>query len=174
MRENTSLLVGAAQCVCKPVEALLRVPGTWGERYMNFQAVLGLVFCLMFPAFYPGHDPRPMAYLALTIVCFLIIHRIAGIWRRSRGYQQHSRYSGRPWLKGKDEVGAKTTLEPLALIVIGMALLGYNLPLGAYLAICGIALWIDGAWQVAADNARLRDARDARIDAEWMQARMEQ
>ena len=63
-------------------------------------------------------------------------------------------------------------LEPLILIIFGVALTGYNVPLGTYLVICGIALGINGAYLKAADDARLRQATDAQLDAMWMQERM--
>ena len=182
MRQNVNILVGLAQCISKPIESLLRRPGTWGERYMNLQAILGWIFCAMFsslyrdqyPPFYRSNcNPMPMFYLLLGITGMLLLHRVAGIWRRLRGYVCHSVYTGQSWFFGK-ETTAKGFLEPFTLIAFGVAFMGYNLPLGAYLVICGIALGINGAYQTAADNVRIRQAKDEQLDAMWMQKRMGQ
>lgn len=180
IRQNVNILVGIAQCISRPIEALLRRPGTWGERYMSFQAMIGWLFCAMFSSFYrdhyppffrPQNDPMPMFYLLMLITGMLVVHRVAGIWRRSNGYLCHSVYSGQSWFQGKEST-AKGTYEPIILIAFGIGLGEYNVPLCAYLVICGFALGINGAYLGAADNARLRHAKDAQIEAQWMQERM--
>jgi hypothetical protein len=172
IRQTANAVVGLAQVLCKPAEVVLRVPGTWGERYANFQMVLGWLFLFFFPAlFFRGDDPRPCWWLFAGVTAWLCVHRVAGIWRRWRGYRPHSMYSGRSGFGG-NEVRAKTFLEPLLLITGGIVLLGWDRPLGTYVILSGVTLGIAGAWQVAADNAQIRAARDAQLDAAWLQERM--
>lgn len=177
----------AAQCLCKPVEVILRRWGTFGHRYLNYQAAIGFLFLLVFPAFFlecyavyyqtpyspyvqvyyvpyvrPGYEYGPMLYFTYGVIGAFFLHTVA---RGCRTQRYHSMYTGTPWLSFFGELTAKRMLEPVLVIVSGILLLGFNVPLGAYLLVSGAALWVDSGMQAAWDEARIRQALDAQIDA---------
>jgi hypothetical protein len=172
-REDFKRVVGVAQIVSGMLPVWLRRFGTWEDRYASFQMALSWIFMLLFgPLFFPHYPPRPMLIFFGLTTLLLLIHRGRGIQLRLRGYQCHSRYSGRSRIPG-DEVRAKTTKEPLFVIGAGLACLAFNLvPLGAYLLIAAVCHAFSCGIQAAADNARIRAARDAMLEARWLAGRL--
>jgi|ERR1043165_6581525 hypothetical protein len=174
MRQNVNMLVAVIQIIARMSEVFLRRPGTWGERYCGLQFVLSWIFCFCFSSlFYPREDPRPMLSFWLAATALLLVHRICGVWRRRFGYESHSLYSGRSWFAG-DEIRAKTFKEPIVTILVGVFVLYGSTPLGVYLIVAGICLGVANQYQAFAEDARVRQARDARIDAEILMQRLRQ
>lgn len=156
LRRSANVLVWAAQVQCKMLEVLLRWPGSFGNRYLGIQAVLSWAVLFFWTGFFPHDDPRPCLWLWLGVTLWLIVHRIAGLRNQT---ERHSRDMGRSIL-GR--------WEAAVAVLIGVLACAFSPPLGSYLAVSGIALGIAMGWQEAADKARLRQLRDARIDQEWI------
>jgi hypothetical protein len=117
---------------------------------------------------FPEADQRPMAGLwALTTLMFLA-NRIAGLWVQWRGKAHvHSLYVGTAWVRS-----FRGAFEVLAAIIGGGCLLGVSPPVGAWFILAGICLWITKAYVHDAQRARVRQARDARWDAQYMAERL--
>jgi hypothetical protein len=164
MRQSANICVGLAQIMSKMLEVFLRVPGTFGERYLNFQAVFSWLILLVWgPMLFPTEDPRPMLWAWLAATAWLLVHRVAGLFR---GNAEHSRYWGRSILPPH--------MEPVVAALTGMITLAFSMPLGSYLLFAGIALGISMSWQESADRARVRAMRDARIEQEWFMRQVEE
>ena len=58
--------------------------------------------------------------------------------------------------------------EPILVVLAGIGIVAFSQPLGVYLIVSGMCLGIATSWQISWDKSRLRQARDARFDAEWM------
>ncbi len=175
LRQNFGLFIGICQIIGKPLEAWLRQPGTWGERYVTHQTLLGWLFIPVFSGLlYPREPQGPVICFWWLTACLLIAHRLRG-WRlRRKGYRPHSRYMGRSWLPCRSEVNAKCNWEPTLVWIAGPLLMGISIPLGVYMLVAGSALFFAAGWQNAADKARLRQIRDARLDQEWLMERIQE
>jgi hypothetical protein len=171
-RANFGMLIGLCQIISMLLTVFLRRPGTWGTRHAGFQMILSWVFAFVFsPLFFPRHLAWPMLVLWIASTVLLLLHRVVGMQLRLKGYECSSRYTGRSWIGG-NEITAKAISEPLLVILLGVLAYAVSDPLAVYLIVSGIALAVATWWQVAADNARVRAAKDARFDAEWLNQRL--
>jgi hypothetical protein len=172
LKQQFNIGVGVSQIFSKPVQVWLHRPGTWGDRFANYQLVIGFIAMWAFgPLCFAQDSQCGMTVFCLLTTAMLLVHRLAGHWNRRAIAQTHSHYSGTPWLPG-DEMRVKTKLEPLLLICVGPVVIGFYPPLGTYLLLTGIALAISMAWQAAAHNARIRSIRDSKIEQEWLMGEM--
>jgi FtsH-binding integral membrane protein len=162
-----NLFVSLGQIMCKMVEVLTRWPGSMGERYLGIQAAISWMVCFFWAGFFPGKDPRPMMLLWFAATSALVIHRIAGAWRRNRGYVVHSVYIGTP-------IFWSYSVEFVLVLMVGLVTVNINTPLGSYLIVAAIGLWISGTYQRAAEKSRLRAIRDARLENEWLMQQQDQ
>jgi hypothetical protein len=176
VRQSASYFFGLSQIVSRPLEAWLRRPGTWGARYVNYQWVLGWLFIPLFWAFFcSGQSPKGLFWFMGLTACMLALHRVRGWHLRRLGYRPHSRYVGQSWLSlFFSELNAKGNWEPTVAICAGAALLWVDIPLGVYLIVAGNALFFATGWQRAADAAKLRQLRDARLEQQWFMEQMQQ
>lgn len=163
MRRSANMLIALAQIMCKMLEVFVRVPGTFGSRYLGFQAVFSWLLLLVWgPIFFPTEDPRPLLWVWVGATVWLLVHRIAGLFRRT---EEHSRYWGRSILP--------LHMESIGACIAGGIAMGPCPPLGTYLLCSGIALGIAMSWQDCADRAKIRAARDARLESEWFNRQVE-
>jgi hypothetical protein len=95
---------------------------------------LGVFWPLVFAALY-GPDPGLpwLILLWLTVAGWLLLHRVARVIRRMRGYRGHSRYWGDSVFQ--QLLGFRTprrahTLEVVGTVVLAVFLLGVSKPLG--------------------------------------------
>ncbi len=174
LRQDFSLFIGVCQIIGKPLEPWLRKPGTWGDRHVNHQMVMGWLFIPVFSSLmYPRESQTAVIWFWGLTLWLLLVHRIRGWWLRWRGYRPHSRYMGWSWMPG-DEVNAKCRGEPLLALLSGLLLMHISKPLGMYLLLGGTALFISSRWQKAGDDAKLRQMHDVHIDEEWLMKRMQE
>jgi hypothetical protein len=173
MRSNVNMLVGLCQIIGKPMEVWLRRPGTWGDHFAGHQMVLGWLFIPVFTVvLFPQESPVPMVTFWGLTTFWLIVHRIKGWQLRRKGYRPHSRYTGCPWIPWVSEINAKCNWEPTLVMALFPVVL-FNVPLGAYFLVSGSALFLAAGWQRAADSARLRQMRDARLEQQWLMEKMQ-
>jgi hypothetical protein len=111
-----------------------------------------------------------LQFFGLTLAAH-VVHRIHAWWRLG---QDHSYYSGKPWLlsllrfvfPATSERLVKRLLEPVLTLIAGFLVMPGSIPLGVYLMLAGTAL----CTRVSDDYRRLRDqaldVNDAGIDAE--------
>jgi hypothetical protein len=171
MRENYQLLVGFGQLWSAPVEMWLRRPGTTGDRNNGLHLVLGVFWILLFGALCNRpKETAPVVWFFCLTLLVLLIHRVAGIRRRSKGYRCHSRYTGQPWFPGR-ELWVKQWAEPTLILFVGIAIAWVTQPLGAYLIGAAISQVVCTNYQIAAEEARIRALRDAQIEQLYLMER---
>ena len=119
-------IVALGQFAAKPIEAFLRVPGTVGRRYFNYQALVGgLAMFLWIANWHPVHA----VYAFYATFGMFIMHAIARWWTLP---ETHSMYTGRPWLPG-EELSVKGFWEILLVGLGGLLLLDASFGLGTWL-----------------------------------------
>ncbi len=140
----------------------------FGERYIGLQGLAGIGLILLFCTFFPTDDVRPLVgFLGLYLVmCF--VARTGVLWRRLRRDDEHSRYTGRPRLLAVfcncKELTIKRFWEPALVALGGRVIVSMNAPLGYYLVIAAIALFISVNFSEAYDHARVLDLNDSLIE----------
>jgi|GEM_PF-2792659 len=157
------------RCLSLPIEVCVRQFGTWGERFIGIEAVFGLLWPIAFAAFYgpyPGLNAVVLFWFGM--IPLLVIHRLAGLSRRQKGYRCHSQYFGDSWfqlLPGFGKPSRAQTLEILVSIVL--AIVVHEIvakPLGTMLLISAFAHMVNLALVYQATAARLRSMHDAEIE----------
>jgi len=174
VRQSVNAFIGLCQIISKPMEAWLRRPGTWGDRYVNHQMLLGWLFIPLFSALlFPREPQGPMLWFMVLTALVLLVHRVRG-WRlRRRGYRPHSRYMGRSWVPWASSVNAKCNWEPTLVWMLVPVTIPFCVPLGVYFLVAGSALFFAANWQRDADAARLRQMRDLKWEQLWLMERMQ-
>lgn len=165
--------IGCWMLLCRAlavsVEVFLHRPQSFGDRYLGLQVGVALVLMFLFPAFWEGHDPRPLhTFLALFFVMCLVA-RIASLARRVRGgLGEHSHYTGIPWLMRAfprlRENTIKGIVEPVLVWIAGGMAAEINAPLGTYLLWAGTGLFISVQSAVMAERRRVVDMHDAYLE----------
>lgn len=171
MSDKVNIGIAVVQIISHMVELFLRRPGTFGSRYVGFQFVLSWLFLFFFPVFFQREDPRPLLAFWVASTVMLLVHRIAGGWRQWYGHETHSRSGGESWFSGS--FTARCVKELLALIALAIGAFSFSAPLGTYLMISAACLYLSMVYLAEADRARVRAAKDARMDAEWMATQMQ-
>ncbi len=166
--------------VSLPVQIFLH--HTFGERYLtsgNVFFMLGVMYVL---AGYAG--PREVI-LAMPAVCgfaiaYLVVSclRLCGIYRRIReNVPVHSYSNGHPWpfffriCRNEDVI--KRYIEPVTCVLVGFVLAQVT-PVGVFIALSGVFLLIHSHLQHMLRRKNFLDARDAQIEAQIMQERLQE
>jgi len=173
MRGNVLGVIAICQMFSAPLYIVTRRFGTWGERFCGFHMGAGLLALPVIGAFSTPQDHpeqlAPLMWLWCAMWGLLLVHRIAGIWRRSRGEVVHSLYDGAVWWPTRNEVRAKRNEHGLILL-LGLGCLVFSQPLGAWVigaAVCGC---ISTEYQHQARQAQLRAIRDSQREGAWLHA----
>jgi hypothetical protein len=140
----------------------------FGPRYFGLQSALAALAIPFFTIFFPHDDPRPlmwflMAYLGMCLLC-----RIGTMACTARGLHCHSRYNGRPLLcrvlPWMSEVAIKRSVEPAVVLVAGLLIAEWNLPLGSYLMLSAFGLAATAFLIEAHERQRSMDMLDGYLD----------
>lgn len=167
-KQGLNFVIWLAHVWCAPLELWLRKVGTAGEMYFGWRCYAGLAWMLVFCAFLrcPGFEYVVWAWQATVVL--LIAHKVQHARLVARGYREHSRYSGKPTVRHKDEVYAKRHTEPVVAFLGFLVMLLYSETLAWWLLGASISLIIAAEYQVAADKAMLRGMRDAELMQRWL------
>jgi hypothetical protein len=148
-----------------------------GERYLGIQAVLALLLLSFYSVFWPGYDLRPFSLFMLLYLAMWVKARLENFAARRRGEVYHSRYTGWPSVVGPkakfSEMTAKRFVEPGFVLAFGLTLreiLGEQ-PLGTYLIIGSVCLYLSVHLTTTVDRAREMDLNDAVIEQEFIAER---
>jgi hypothetical protein len=125
-----------------------------------------------------GYSEPLLYYFGLWLLCCC--------WQRAkterlvrRGWVEHSRYNGWPWLVMKllpplkSERSAKLVFEPLLWlgVAVGISQVPGGESAGNFFAFCALCLFVSGAIDTHIDQMRLRRMRDAQLEqqqlADW-------
>lgn len=145
---------------------------TFGERYFHgWTTGLVLPLLLLFPLFWPQHDPMPMLLCFVLYVLMCAAHRIS-IYRRRRrpDMQIHSLYNGvsrlqRVWPR-VSEHDLKSKSEPAVMLFFGLCALTFSPPLGWFFICCAVSMAAQAALLIANRRQRELDLVDARIEGQ--------
>jgi len=142
----------------------------FGCRYLGGQAAAVIPVVFVYYLFCKGQDIRPLfCFLGLFLLACLKA-RIGTLLAERRGDVVHSYYSGTPsvmqWpvFRGRlSESTAKRLVDPLSVLLLGIACLPYSEPLGSYLMVAAGACWISVMLATGYQKERVLNARDAYI-----------
>lgn len=116
----------------------------FGPQYVGVQAATVPAIMLVFALFWPGFNLLPLyAFLASYVgACVAILIRLA----RTKNVGLAAHYSGRPMcmrtLTFLRETTIKRVVEPLFVALIGLLTRNLHEPLGVYLIMVSVALFI--------------------------------
>ncbi|QJW98438.1 hypothetical protein [Frigoriglobus tundricola] len=174
LRQGHDQFLFLCRILAFPVQLCVTRFGTWGPRYLDFSAVLGFFWPVVFLAFagpYPVGEGVAVIRFWWATLALLLIHRIAGVRRRAKGYLCHSRYWGESWFARPSDPPASDRSDAREfLAVFGIAVLlaaAVSRPLGVLLLIGCVALLVTRLVVRQAVVARLREMEDARIESEF-------
>ncbi len=147
----------------------------FGERYLGMQTFFALPVLLVYMAFWPGHDPRPLLWYLVLYLVMCGVARIDIARRRRAGLCVHSRHNGFPRIArlcpGMSEVAIKRSAEPLLVAGMGMLVAMVNLPLGFFLLLTAVALFLTTGMNEAYERVRALDMHDMVIEQQQIAER---
>jgi hypothetical protein len=175
MQTTANLLFFIARCLAVTAEVALLRTG-FGRRYLGLHAFLAVPLAFVYMLFWPGHDLRPLLlYLGLYLL-MCAVARMQTLARGKRSNPVHSRYDGVPRLARLfprlDEITVKRVAEPLTLLVVAILVSQFNQPLGVYLLLSAVALFITIHTNLAFEEVRAMDMHDALIDQQQAAMRL--
>lgn len=170
---QVSWMSGLFLLICRAlalsVEVFLHRTGTFGERYLGLQSGVAALLILLYPAFGEREDPRPLLVFLGCYLVMLQVVRVRTWWRSRRGTAQpHSFFTGTPRLMrllGKvSEAKIKSLIEPTLVFFIGMITMYCSKPLGSYLMLASIGLFLTMDLALGFERKRAIDMHDSLID----------
>lgn len=146
-----------------------------GRRYLGLQAAAALLLIPFYSLAWSEYDLRPLMCFLVVYIVMCFFARVDGLLRGRRGAQQHTFYSGWPRLMGTStkicELTFKRFVEPALALAFGFALRQVDPPLGTYLMIGGVCLFISVSAAEVAGRERASDMNDAVLEQEWIAER---
>lgn len=174
LRTTASLLAILIAALAATVEPMLRT--RFGRSYFGVPAAIGFFAVPMWMLLWPGEDPRPILWFWGLFFVAQLRARIEQFVLAARGYQQHSRYNGRPLLRvvfrRMSECRIKGAVEPVVVIGAGACLLEVSEPLGSFLITSGTCLALTVSMIESRERARAQAIRDAWIEQEQLVERV--
>ena len=165
-RNTMNLGTIVVRALAVTVEVFLHV--RIGARYIGLQALVAIPGIVIFSMFWHGHDVRPLWNFLVVFMLMAFAHRLDAFRRQNLGSVEHSRYSGYPWLLAKSkahlEGPMKQVLEPVLTAVGGVWVTEWNQPLGMYLVVAAIGLFLSNSMNKAWETVQSMDLQDAICD----------
>lgn len=162
-RNTMNLGTIVVRALAVTVEVFLHV--RIGARYIGLQALVAVPGIVIFGMFWHGHDIRPLWNFVLVFMLLAFAHRLDAFRRQNLGSVEHSRYSGYPCLLAKSkarlEGPMKQVIEPVLTAVGGVLVTEWNQPLGMYLVVAAIALFLSNSMNKAWETVQAMDLQDA-------------
>lgn len=147
----------------------------FGSRYPGLPGFLALPVVLLYTLAWSGSDLRPLAaYVALYLVMSLVA-RIGGMLYHRRMPCAHSRYDGFPRIARLfprlGERAVKRVVEPVAVLALAAAVLPLNKPLGGYLLLTAVALFLTVNLNEVRERMQAINTHDLFIEQQQMASR---
>lgn len=146
----------------------------FGQRYFQgWKTGLVILLLIVFPLFWPRHDPSPVLLCLLLYLVMCAKHRANIFRRRCRGETGiHSLYNGisrleRRFPKASEDV-LKSRYEPAIMFLMGLSALIVSAPLGWLFIWTSAAMAGHAALLLANQRQRSLDLADARIEGEQL------
>lgn len=168
-RRGVNWILFIARALAVSVEVFLHQSRSFGERYMGLQTGAAVLILFVYPMFWQGHEVGPQFGFLLAFLMMCCIVRVATIARRLRGgAREHSYYSGRPrlmrFVSRMNEMTIKGAVEPMLVFLAGRLVSELSKPLGHYLMLASLGLFISVQVTRAEDRQRTLDLHDASMD----------
>ncbi|KAA0220209.1 MAG: hypothetical protein KJ057_16725 [Phycisphaerae bacterium] len=154
----------------------------FGERALTSGNVFFVLVIMYALAGYAG--PREMIFAMPAVNGFVIAYLVAslmrlfGIYKRIReNTPVHSYYNGRPWpfffriCRNEDVI--KRYLEPITAALLGIIIAQFS-PVGAFIGLSAVFLAVHSHLQYMLRRRKYLDTRDAQIEAQLMQERLQE
>ncbi|MGD9691425.1 MAG: hypothetical protein AB7G17_01125 [Phycisphaerales bacterium] len=175
MRQSANVVALASGVFATFAEvALFRT--TFGERFFHgWKTGLVIPLIVLFPLFWPQHDPTPVLLCLPLYLAMCACHRLSIYRRRRRGDSAiHSHYNGacrllRTWPRVGEET-LKRKYEPAVMLCFGFAAFVFSPPLGWFFLCCAAGMAVHAGLLHADRRARSLDLADARIDGQLAMA----
>lgn len=145
----------------------------FGTEGIGVSGLAAFVLILAYAGF--ARAPEMLTYFWAWL--FAVVVQRCRTWRLVlSGWQEHSRYTGWPWLAMqlpfvRGELVAKGVGEPALCLVVGTLLCSISDALGQFVMVGFLSIGIGTAIDIQADRMRLRRMRDAAIEqrqlAQW-------
>lgn len=140
----------------------------FGVRYIGSQALIGILVIAGWAMLAGPRDEMPLIMFGAAVVVLCGCQRIDAAIRRKRGIREHSRYTGYPWLlprtMASSESAMKGVLEPMLAGAIGWWIAPLSPPLGTYLMLASVALFLSNLMDERAEAQQALDLDDAMMD----------
>ncbi len=148
-----------------------------GERYLGLQAAAVLLLVPLYLLGWEGYDVRAVVYFLPAYLLMCVVARMGSLARRTRGEQSHSMYTGWPRCMGPrskwTELTVKQFVEPGIVFANGWMLRElHEAPLGTYLMIGAVCLFISVSSSTAMERLRAMDLNDAVKEQEFVAERL--
>ena len=151
-----------------------------GRRTLGVNAVFALVqmiaFLFLFGYYFttgphqghPYYDPTPLGLYFVLFLFWLVLARLGLWWRERQGEIEHSRYNGFPHLLpprlARFERSFKLIVEPALVLILGLKVWDWNMPLGFYLCFNAFCMCWGTLVNWRCEGRRSLDMRDAMIE----------
>ena len=151
----------------------------FGARYIGMQALAAIPGVFFFGMFWQGHDLNPLMYFLVAYMLMAVAQRVEAVRRFNLGHVEHSRYTGWPALLPKScarlEEGMKHVIEPMLTGICGVVLgQQWNQPLGMYLIVAAICLFLSNSMDKAVETSQTLDLQDAIAEQRLKSRRFDQ
>jgi hypothetical protein len=169
LKTGLGWLVFVCRALACSLEVFLHEPSSFGVRYLGMQVLGAAGIMFLYPVLCPQQDPMPLVLYLMCFVGACVVIRIRTLLRNARGGTlEHSYYSGRPWLlrwaPDTAETKIKAGAEPLIVCFIGLMVLSQSQPLGSYLLLAALSLFVSVNAGIGFDRTRMLDMNDAMLD----------
>jgi len=165
-RNAANIMVFASRVMSAPVEVIIRK--RFGSRYFGLPGFVALFAIPMWMMFWPQESATGIAWFWLLFILMQFRARVEAAWMVRRGDIVHTRYNGQPRVarlfKRLGEQEIKGSTEPTIVLVTGLLIFLFNMPLGSYLVVASLALAANHGLMVAVDRARALEMNDVLIE----------
>jgi hypothetical protein len=147
-----------------------------GDRFLGIHAAAVLLLVPVYGAFWQGYDLRPLMWFLPVYLGAVTVARLGIASRRHDGTRIHSFYTGFPrCMKARSklsEVQFKRYIEPVLAASTGLTLcmMGER-PLGVYLIIAGVCLFISVSMSELQFEQRAAAMNDQVIEQQYVAER---
>ena len=169
LRRGIDWVVFIARALASSLEVFLHRRGTFGQRYFGLHtaAAAGIIF--VFPLFCAEHDPGPLYLFWLAFLVMCLAARGSSAMRRLRsGFEEHSYYTGYPRLMRASgripELQFKGIVEPGLVLVVGLFTSEISPPLGRYLIVASVGLFLSVRVTALEERQRALDLNDSMVE----------
>lgn len=146
-RNNFNLFANLLEGVASTIEVIAHC--RFGERYFSSKLGIGALSILAFAFFAGEEECDPLIGLLILFFAMVVCRWIGALYRRFRGFPEHSYYCGFPIFlptnMAEREQEFKGFMEPVLALLIGMALYdSVSEPLGLYIIFAAVCLFMLG------------------------------